>query len=82
MATFIQFGVIYSNSPNQNAGIFVGQNSITGWDANQKFNIGHGAAFGTGNLEMYTQVYLMDGFEYIDGVMNDMDNKPSSSLMF
>lgn len=82
MATFISFGVIYSNSPNQNAGIFVGQTSITGMDANQKFNVGHGATFGQYNYLHGSHNLVMDGFEYIDGLMNDMDNKVSPSWMF
>lgn len=78
--TYVSFGIINSNSPNQNAGIFVGQNSITGFDANQKFNVGHGAMFGWYNYSFGGYNVAMDGFEYIDGMMNDMDNKVSWSF--
>lgn len=79
MPVFVSFGVINSNSPNQNAGVFIGQNSITGWDANQKFNIGHGALFGWYNYSFGGYNVTFDNMEYIDAPILDMDNKASWS---
>lgn len=79
MPVFVSFGVINSNAPNQNAGIFVGQNSITGWDANQKYNIGHGSLYGWFNYTFGGCNAVFDNFELIDGAITDMDNKISWS---
>ncbi|MCF8565468.1 hypothetical protein LLE49_12150 [Alicyclobacillus tolerans] len=79
MPVLVAFGVINSNSPNQNAGVFIGQNSITGWDANQKINVGHGASFGWFNYTFGGYNVTFDNFEYSDGAMYDMDNKVSWS---
>lgn len=80
MPVFVAFGMLNSNAPNQNAGLFIGQNSITGWDANQKLNIGHGALFGWYNLAFSGLNLTVDNFEFIDGVVNDMDAKISWSM--
>ena len=69
MPVFVSFGVINSNSPNQNAGVFIGQNSITGWDANQKFNIGHGAMFGWYNYSFGGYNVTFDNWEYMDSLV-------------
>jgi hypothetical protein len=77
MPAFIAFGVINSNTPQQNSGIFIGEINITGWDANQKMNLGHGATFGTFVVEGGTFNYTFDGFELLDTMVNDQDLKAS-----
>lgn len=72
---------IFLNSATQNAGIFIGQNSFTGFDSNQKLNIGHGAAYGVLNWMHGSSNFVMDGFESIDAMMNDMDYKVSKNVM-
>lgn len=79
MPVFVAFGMLNSNAPTQNAGLFIGQNAITGWDANQKLNLGHGAQFGWFDLSLANVSVNFDGFELIDAVMNDMDAKISWS---
>jgi hypothetical protein len=36
------FGVINQNTPQENAGTFIGEANFGGWDANMKANQGHG----------------------------------------
>jgi len=73
----ISFGVINSNSPLQNAGIFIGEINITGWDANGKNNQAQGSISGHGNFVAQNMNYNFDGMELMDGVIYDQDAKPS-----
>ncbi|MCF8568073.1 hypothetical protein LLE49_25440 [Alicyclobacillus tolerans] len=75
MASFICFGVINTNTPQQNGGVFIGEINCGGWDANQKQNLGHGALYGFYNIILNQQSYLLDSFEMIDGAINDNDFK-------
>lgn len=76
MPTFISFGAINSNSPQQNAGVFIGEINCGGWDANQKQNQGHGALYGFYNVIVNQICVTYDNFELLDGVINDQDFKP------
>ncbi|MFB5188876.1 hypothetical protein [Alicyclobacillus fastidiosus] len=80
MASVICFGAININSPQQNAGVFVGEVNCGGWDANEKVNQGHGALFGFFNVILNQQTYVTDSFEMIDGMINDQDFKPIASM--
>lgn len=75
MPNLISFGVLNVNTPQQNAGVFVGQVNMTGWDANQKLNIAHGGMFGIFNASVLTWNFTFDGFEFIDGAIMDQDMK-------
>lgn len=77
MPAFIAFGMINSNTPQQNSGIFIGEINITGWDANQKMNLGHGAIFGAFHIESAIVATTFDGFELVDAMINDQDLKAS-----
>lgn len=76
MPVFVRFGMIHSNAPQQNAGVFIGEINCGGWDANQKQNQGHGAIFGFFNVCMYQWNAALDNMELLDGVMFDQDFKP------
>ncbi|RIV22046.1 hypothetical protein D2Q93_09715 [Alicyclobacillaceae bacterium I2511] len=76
MPSFIAFGVIAQNTPQQNAGLFVGEGNFGGWDANIKLAQGHGGTFGWWNLFPAQLNVLLDNLEFIDGMMNDADLKP------
>ena len=67
-------GSVNSNSPQQNAGVFMGQINIGGWDANQKYSAAKAGTFGFFNINTSFNV-LNDSFEFIDGLMNDQDLK-------
>lgn len=77
MPTMIACGAINASSPQQNAGVFLGQVNITGWDANMKINLGHGAFFGFFNYEVSDVNTLFDNLEWMDGVIFDQDMKIS-----
>lgn len=82
MPNVISFGLININSPQQNAGVFIGQINMTGWDSNQKMNIGHGALFGIFNWSAGNFNYTFDGFEVIDGAIADQDIKSQIASNF
>ncbi|MCL6593654.1 MAG: hypothetical protein K6T31_06725 [Alicyclobacillus sp.] len=75
MPNWIAFGLLNVNSPQQNAGVFVGQVNMTGWDANQKLNIGHGGMFGIMNYSWANVCFNVDGWELADGNILDQDWK-------
>ncbi|WP_067625825.1 hypothetical protein [Alicyclobacillus acidiphilus] len=75
MPSLIIFGVINQNTPQQNAGIFVGEGNMGGWDANMKSAQGHGGLFGYFNAFPMQLNVVFDNFEAIDGAMNDSDVK-------
>jgi len=79
MPSFIAFGMINQNTPQQNAGIFVGEGNIGGWDANMKLAQGHGGTYGAFNAYPIQLNVLFDNFEGIDGAINDPDAKPELS---
>lgn len=75
MPNIISFGVINVNSPQQNAGIFIGQINMTGWDANQKLNLAQGAIFGSHNWSSGHLNLTFDGYEIMDTPIFDQDIK-------
>ncbi|MFB5188878.1 hypothetical protein [Alicyclobacillus fastidiosus] len=76
MSCQISFRTMNVNAPAQNAGVFIGDISIPGLDANQKVNSAHGAIYGFYNIESSTVNVTADGHEFVDGVINDQDIKP------
>ncbi|KPV43088.1 hypothetical protein [Alicyclobacillus ferrooxydans] len=80
MPAFILSGAITVNTPQQNGAVFVGQNSVGGWDANMKFNTAHGGNFGVFSVQMSALNVMLDNLEVIDGMINDQDLKISPTL--
>lgn len=76
MAAIIVIGALNTNSPQQNAGAFIGEYNFAGWDANMKLGQGHGGTFGFFNWYPLQFNLNFDNFEGIDGAMNDADLKP------
>jgi hypothetical protein len=76
MPSIITIGALNVNTPQQNAAVIVGDTVMTGWDANQKFNAGHGGFFGWLNYSISTISITNDNFEFADGNINDADAKP------
>ena len=76
MPSVILVGAFNSNTPQQNAGTFVGEYNFGGWDANMKLSQGHGGLFGFFNVYPLQLNINFDNLEVIDGMMNDMDLKP------
>lgn len=77
MPNLIFAGVINSNTPQQNAGVWIGQSNISGFDANMKLNMAQGGDFGILSTQINGMNIMLDNFEVIDGVINDQDFKPS-----
>lgn len=75
MPSIINIGYVNINTPQQNAGAFFGETVIAGWDANQKYNAAHGGLYGYLNATGNNFNYIMDGYEMIDGAINDNDMK-------
>lgn len=71
---FILSGAVNTMTPQQNAGVFLGQINIGGWDANQKFSAAKAGNYGFFSVYMSFNV-LNDSFEFIDGMINDQDLK-------
>lgn len=76
MSCYITFRGINVNVSSQNAGVFVGDIRIPGWDSNQKVNSAHAAIYGFSNLEATTVNVTVDSQELVDGMINDQDIKP------
>lgn len=74
--------MINVNIAQQNAGVFIGNMNISGWDANQKQNLAQGAMYGQFNITYGNLHYLFDGFEFLDGVMFDQDIKAQIANTF
>lgn len=72
----ISFGAVNVNSPQQNAGVFIGQMNLGGWDANMKQNTAHAALYGFYNVIYLQHNTTVDSMEVMDGVINDSDFKP------
>lgn len=76
MPCYISFRGINVSTSAQNAGVFVGDISIPGWDANLKINSAHSSIYGFSNLEARTVNVTVDSQELVDGLINDQDVKP------
>lgn len=77
MPAFIMAGAINTNTPQQNAGVWIGQVNFSGFDANMKFNAAQGGNFGVFSTQLSGGQMMFDNFEGIDGVVNDQDFKPA-----
>ncbi|MCL6593653.1 MAG: hypothetical protein K6T31_06720 [Alicyclobacillus sp.] len=75
MPSLIWIGAMNASTPQQNAGLFIGEINMTGWDANQKFNQAHGGLFGILNANFVWICNNVDGLEGADGNILDQDNK-------
>ncbi|MCL6454725.1 MAG: hypothetical protein K6T78_14055 [Alicyclobacillus sp.] len=80
MPALIAFGVINQNTPQQNAGLFVGEGNVGGWDANMKMSLAEGGCFGFFNVFPVNANLNFDNFEFIDGAINDADYKATVSF--
>jgi len=77
MPTVISFGYMHIQSSFQNAGVFIGETNMGGWDAHAKTNTGHGPVYGFYCLESGTLNMTDDSREVLDGIINDQDVKMS-----
>jgi len=75
--TVIAFQAILSNTPQQNAGIFIGEINIGGWDAHVKSNAAQAAVLGSHNVHWLTRNLNVDSYELFDGLILDQDFKPT-----
>lgn len=80
MPSLILIGVANQNTPQENAGIFLGEGNMGGWDANMKINQGHGGFYGFFNVTPGWININLDNLEGIDGMINDQDVKASTAL--
>ncbi|MDI9259451.1 hypothetical protein [Alicyclobacillus sendaiensis] len=76
MPSVILLGSLLMNTPQQNAGAFVGEYNFAGWDANRKMSQAHGGEFGFFNWNPGFYNLNLDCFEVVDGAINDADAKP------
>lgn len=83
MPAYILTGPISVNTPEQDAfGVVIGNNSMSNWDANMKFNTAIGGDFGVGSLSIQGSAVMFDNLEVVDGVINEHDIKSSPSAQF
>ncbi|GGJ10647.1 hypothetical protein GCM10010885_19820 [Alicyclobacillus cellulosilyticus] len=82
MASVIALGVVNTNVAQQNAGVFIGEIHITGWDANGKTNQGNGSIYGWFNVSAVCWNANADGMEWVDGLIVDPDVKPSWTVQW
>ena len=80
MLSLIILGIVNQNTPQENAGLFVGEGNMGGWDANMKINQGHGGYYGSFNLTPGWINLNIDNLEGIDGLINDQDLKVTIAL--
>jgi len=80
LPSLIILGMVNQNTPQENAGTFIGEGNIGGWDANMKINQGHGGFYGVGNVTPLWANINVDNLEAVDGVINDQDVKPTFGL--
>lgn len=72
--TNIGFQSMNVSTMQQNAGVFVGEGNITGWDQHQKTNKGLGDVYGHHNGE-FANVSINFDHDLIDAPINDQDVK-------
>lgn len=83
MPAIIITGPISVNTPQQNAfGVAIGNNGMSNWDANMKFNTAKGGNFGVFSVSITGGAIMFDNLEVIDGVINEQDIKSSPSAQF
>lgn len=77
MPNFISFVALNFNTSTQNAGVYIGQTNISGFDANMKMNLGNGSNFSLWSISNMGSIMAnWDGMEGADGVIIDTDMKP------
>ena len=80
MLCLIVIGAVNQNTPQENAGTFIGEGNLGGWDANMKINQGHGGYYGFFNITPAWVNMNIDNMELVDGMVNDQDFKPLMGL--
>ncbi|QSO48626.1 hypothetical protein [Alicyclobacillus mengziensis] len=80
MPCLIVIGAVNQNTPQENAGTFIGEGNLGGWDANMKINQGHGGYYGFFNFTPAWVNMNIDNMELVDGMVNDQDFKPLMGL--
>jgi hypothetical protein len=68
----IVFNSIVANGMETNAAIFIGQNGATGWDSNNKNQMGVGMVFGAYNAFPTNLIAVYDS-DIFDTAVNDSD---------
>jgi len=76
----IILGVINQNVPVDNAGLFIGEGNIGGWDSNVKANHANGGTVGFFNVQLDFVNINIDNVHVFDGVINDQDYKFTCGL--
>ena len=76
MPSVIVVNTIQVNTPQQNAGAFVGEYNFAGWDCNRKMSQTHGGMWGFFNWVPAQYNFNADCFEFVDGAIIDTDAKP------
>ena len=75
MPSLILINAVLMDAPNQNAGLFLGEGNVGGWDANRKMSQAYSGVYGFFNLLPAHVNINLDNFEFIDGAINDSDWK-------
>ncbi|GEO24970.1 hypothetical protein AAC03nite_07550 [Alicyclobacillus acidoterrestris] len=75
MPSMFNIGILNVSTPQQNAGVFLGELNFTGWDANMKMNQGQGGIFGVLCMNGGVINSTFDGLEGADGNILDQDMK-------
>ncbi len=75
----IVFNTIVANGMETNAAIFIGENGATGWDSNNKNQLGLGMIFGAYNVFPSNLIAIYDNDLY-DTPIWDSDIEPSASV--
>jgi hypothetical protein len=77
MAGNIVFNMINVNSLNRNAGVSIGENTQSSWDAHGKNNNGNGMLLG--NFINLNNLIIINDNDIFDVPINDNDFKPATS---
>ncbi|MDQ0188818.1 hypothetical protein JI721_12535 [Alicyclobacillus cycloheptanicus] len=75
MPSLIAIGTIMQNTPQQNAGVFLGEGNVGGWDCNRKMSQAYAGTWGFFNALPIQVNVNIDNFELIDGTIFDSDWK-------
>jgi len=76
MSAVILCGILNWNSPQENAGAFIGEYNFGGWDANVKACAAQATILGFFNYMPRRLNINLNGLSVIDGAINDQDFKP------
>ncbi|SIS52317.1 hypothetical protein [Alicyclobacillus vulcanalis] len=75
MPSLIVIGTAAADAALQNAGIFLGEGNVGGWDANRKMSNAYSGTYGAFNVLPGMVNVNVDNFEVVDGAINDADFK-------